>query len=169
MPPQKVKKQSTSSTMGDTPIEHRDQRGHGPKRKAIENAVTADTPSALTLLPTQHPPPPILSPRSSFHIPAGRDHSRPASLATKVAIPRLPRPSATTSPIGSVRTGDKHRVTHACEPCRQRKTKCSGEQPSCKHCDDFKITCTYADGKRDRVKKCGLDSSQKPCALADTH
>ncbi|KAI4177125.1 MAG: hypothetical protein LQ343_000607 [Gyalolechia ehrenbergii] len=48
---------------------------------------------------------------------------------------------------------NKHRVSHACEPCRQRKTKCSGERPVCKHCEDFKITCIYADGKRDRTKR----------------
>ena len=45
-------------------------------------------------------------------------------------------------------------MTHACEPCRHRKTKCSGERPTCRHCQDFKIACYYADGKRDRVKKC---------------
>ena len=170
IPPQIVKKQSASSTMGDAQNEHRDPRGHGAKRKATENAVAAGTPSALALLPTQHPPPPILSPRSSFQIAAGRDHSKPASLASKVAIPRLPRLSGTTSPIGSIKTGDKHRVTHACEPCRHRKTKCSGERPSCKHCDDFKIACTYADGKRDRVKKYGLNStSRRQPSRTDSH
>jgi len=49
--------------------------------------------------------------------------------------------------------GDKHRVSHACEPCRHRKTKCSGERPVCKHCEDFRINCVYTDGKRDRTKK----------------
>ena len=48
---------------------------------------------------------------------------------------------------------DKNRVAHACEPCRQRKTKCSGERPACQHCEDFKLHCVYADGKRDRTIK----------------
>lgn len=26
-------------------------------------------------------------------------------------------------------------------------------RPVCKHCQDFKLTCVYADGKRDRFKK----------------
>lgn len=71
----------------------------------------------------------------------------------KVAIPRLRRNSEDQSfSKGSV-SADKNRVSHACEPCRQRKTKCSGERPICQHCEDFKLPCVYADGKRDRTKK----------------
>lgn len=70
----------------------------------------------------------------------------------KVAIPRLKR-SIDAQDEGSTRSGGRHRVNHACEPCRHRKTKCSGERPICRHCQDFKIVCFYADGKRDRVKK----------------
>lgn len=69
----------------------------------------------------------------------------------KIAIPRLKK-SADAVP-SSARSSGRHRVNHACEPCRQRKTKCSGERPICKHCQDFKISCFYADGKRDRAKK----------------
>lgn len=67
----------------------------------------------------------------------------------KIAIPRLPREIDNAS-ANSI---EKSRVSHACEPCRQRKTKCSGERPVCKHCEDFQINCVYADGKRDRTKK----------------
>ncbi|RPB09768.1 hypothetical protein P167DRAFT_538282 [Morchella conica CCBAS932] len=74
---------------------------------------------------------------------------------SKVPIPRL-RPSATRDDGSGGSTGasggDRHRVPHACEPCRQRKTKCSGERPICKHCQDFKLGCYYADGKRDKAK-----------------
>ena len=72
--------------------------------------------------------------------------------APKVAIPRLKKDDE-GSPSDLSKAGGRHRVTHACEPCRSRKTKCSGERPICKHCQDFKIACYYADGKRDRVKK----------------
>ena len=71
--------------------------------------------------------------------------------AAKIAIPRLKNTAETTSNSG--RSTGRHRVNHACEPCRQRKTKCSGERPVCIHCQDFKIACFYADGKRDRAKK----------------
>ena len=71
--------------------------------------------------------------------------------AAKIAIPRLKKTAETASK--SPRSSGRHRVNHACEPCRQRKTKCSGERPVCTHCQDFKIACFYADGKRDRAKK----------------
>lgn len=71
--------------------------------------------------------------------------------AAKIAIPRLKKTTDAVS--NSARSSRRHRVNHACEPCRQRKTKCSGERPTCTHCQDFKITCFYADGKRDRAKK----------------
>lgn len=77
--------------------------------------------------------------------------SEPSSKAAKVAIPRLKR--SLEGVDGNTKSGGRHRVTHACEPCRNRKTKCSGERPACRHCQDFKIQCYYADGKRDRVKK----------------
>lgn len=80
------------------------------------------------------------------------DGLTPLAAAPKVAIPRLKRESDVT-PGGSSKSGGRHRINHACEPCRQRKTKCSGERPVCKHCQDFRISCYYADGKRDRVKK----------------
>ena len=128
------------------------------KRRALD-ASPSRPPHALK--PTQHPPPPSRSPRLTFQAfqkPALPQQPRPGTheeqrQGSKVAIPRLRRDSDGTSVAGSSTLGDKHRVSHACEPCRHRKTKCSGERPTCKHCEDFKITCVYADGKRDRVKK----------------
>jgi Fungal Zn(2)-Cys(6) binuclear cluster domain len=72
--------------------------------------------------------------------------------APKVAIPRLLNKGDSAAAAGS-KAGGRHRVMHACEPCRLRKTKCSGEKPACRHCQDFKVSCVYADGKRDRAKK----------------
>ena len=72
---------------------------------------------------------------------------------SKVAIPRLRRNSEDQSLSKGSAVADKNRVSHACEPCRQRKTKCSGDRPLCQHCQDFKLPCVYADGKRDRTKK----------------
>ena len=73
--------------------------------------------------------------------------------AGKIAIPRLRRESDNVSTAPVIYSVDKHRVSHACEPCRHRKTKCSGERPQCKHCQDFRIPCVYADGKRMKIKK----------------
>jgi Fungal Zn(2)-Cys(6) binuclear cluster domain len=122
---------------------------------AVRNAPialsTTETPDATAQ--TSRTP---LSPRHGqvFRVPEPprSGPSESSRKAAKVAIPRLKK---SLDPIGetSTRSGGRHRVTHACEPCRHRKTKCSGERPVCKHCQDFKIACYYADGKRDRVKK----------------
>lgn len=51
-------------------------------------------------------------------------------LPLKVPIPRLRRSSVAPVEEGNSGSGgvnnDKHRVSHACEPCRQRKTKVCG-------------------------------------------
>ena len=83
----------------------------------------------------------------------------------KVAIPRLNRNRGDQSPSLGPVAADKNRVSHACEPCRRRKTKCSGERPRCQHCGDFRLPCTYADGKRDRTKKLVL--IERISSLAD--
>jgi len=35
------------------------------------------------------------------------------------------------------------RTKHACEPCRERKTKCDGERPTCRRCLSRGSTCLY--------------------------
>ena len=88
-------------------------------------------------------------------LPPLRPHSRTTlqQRTEKIAIPRLHREPDGASTAGSSGPGDKHRVTHACESCRHRKTKCSGDQPLCKHCADFNLPCVYEDGKRDKTRK----------------
>lgn len=49
------------------------------------------------------------------------------------------------------------RVRQACESCRQRKIKCHGEQPTCRHCQEFGVKCNYESGKREgkqQYRKC---------------
>lgn len=127
------------------------------KRKEL-TATPIDAP-ARSGPPLQRPPPLIQSPDDSSLPPFLSQHGSPHH-AGKMAIPRLKRncdgPS-TTGPTNS--SENKHRVSHACEPCRQRKTKCSGERPICKHCEDFAINCLYEDGKRDRTKKYATPAS----------
>ena len=41
----------------------------------------------------------------------------------KVPIPRLKQSSKSGEESAGLSAGDKQRVSHACEPCRQRKTK----------------------------------------------
>lgn len=65
----------------------------------------------------------------------------------KLAIPRLK-----TDPLLSRGTGNR-RVTRACQLCREKKIKCSGDQPSCTYCQSLEITCHYTGGKREQTKK----------------
>ncbi|EIT79924.1 fungal specific transcription factor [Aspergillus oryzae 100-8] len=69
----------------------------------------------------------------------------------KMAIPRLAEgaESAFTSP------GRFHRrhVSRACESCRQRKTKCTGDKSGCRNCKEAGIICCYTDGKREKSKR----------------
>ncbi len=125
-----------------------------PPVRSIETTPQASSlqPAPSTLHPSRSPATALApvfrlpdSPRSAGG--AAGSHK-----AAKVAIPKLKRAFDASAEDASS-SGGRHRVTHACEPCRHRKTKCSGERPVCRHCQDFKIACFYADGKRDRVKK----------------
>jgi hypothetical protein len=61
----------------------------------------------------------------------------------KVAIPRQ---RSTAVP----RWGG--RVPRACETCRARKTKCSGDTPVCRQCKELRATCRYPMSWRERTK-----------------
>ncbi|KAL4970342.1 Zn(II)2Cys6 transcription factor domain-containing protein [Aspergillus stella-maris] len=54
---------------------------------------------------------------------------------------------STTRPKRVTRT----HATNACTKCRERKTKCSAEQP-CKNCTTNDYECRYTMGKRERAK-----------------
>lgn len=48
----------------------------------------------------------------------------------------------------------RQRISRACEPCRKRKSKCDGEQPSCLMCQSAERKCVYANS----TKRRGLQS-----------
>lgn len=123
------------------------QRDDKPERPSLSKSSDRATQASRRSLPSMYSPDDsIPSTPSSLQA--------PQSQGAKVAIPRLRRHTDDPlAPPSSNSSENKHRVSHACEPCRQRKTKCSGERPVCKHCEDFRITCIYADSKRDRTKR----------------
>ncbi|KAJ5901681.1 hypothetical protein N7495_002209 [Penicillium taxi] len=83
----------------------------------------------------------------------------------KMAIPRLAEgaESVFTSP------GRFHRrhVRRACESCRQRKTKCTGDKSGCRNCREVGIICCYTDGKREKSKRQLASLSAKVQAYED--
>lgn len=120
-----------------------------PSKGATQTSNVPTKPSESARRSSSHlsQPPPL----PAFRLPKS-PIERPPAKAPKVAIPRLLN-KGDSAAGGGTKSGGRHRVMHACEPCRSRKTKCSGEKPACKHCQDFKVNCVYADGKRDRAKK----------------
>lgn len=48
---------------------------------------------------------------------------------------------------------ERARTSHACEPCRERKTKCDGERPSCRRCLHTGTICHYGYGKGWKKRK----------------
>lgn len=70
----------------------------------------------------------------------------------KMAIPRLPE--GTEASLSSLGRFHRRHVRRACESCRQRKTKCTGDKSGCRNCREAGIICCYTDGKREKSKRC---------------
>ncbi|OJJ45707.1 hypothetical protein ASPZODRAFT_512952 [Penicilliopsis zonata CBS 506.65] len=83
----------------------------------------------------------------------------------KMAIPRL----AEGAEAAFSAPGRFHRrhVRRACESCRQRKTKCTGDKSGCRNCREAGIICCYTDGKREKSKRQLASLSAKVQAYED--
>lgn len=71
---------------------------------------------------------------------------------------KFPIPRLTEGTPGAIIAGDPARpqrrhVSRACEFCRQRKTKCSGEPSGCINCQEGGIICCYTDSKKEKSKR----------------
>ncbi|CAG8452564.1 14471_t:CDS:2 [Cetraspora pellucida] len=53
----------------------------------------------------------------------------------------------------------RKRLTQACDACRKKKVKCSGEKPSCNNCTRLNVPCTYLPSTRKRGPRVGLVES----------
>ncbi|CAG8454430.1 1994_t:CDS:2 [Dentiscutata erythropus] len=53
----------------------------------------------------------------------------------------------------------RKRLTQACDACRKKKVKCSGEKPSCNNCSRLNVPCTYLPSTRKRGPRVGLVES----------
>lgn len=78
----------------------------------------------------------------------------------KVAIPR--QPPQNHAPRYN------RRVPRACESCRQRKTKCSGDTPVCRQCRELRVNCNYPVGWREKMKKWAKSNQSAILVLAKT-
>jgi hypothetical protein len=82
--------------------------------------------------------------RASKSTPLLENKEGVATANAKVAIPRQP-------PGNTPRFN--RRVPRACESCRTRKTKCSGDTPVCRQCRELRAVCQYPVGWREKMKK----------------
>lgn len=99
-------------------------------------------PPERETIPTNSEPPSIASSQTTR---TANDYTRSqAALHAKVAIPRQ---------RSGVAPRFNRRVPRACESCRQRKTKCSGDTPVCRQCRELRVTCQYPAGWKERTKK----------------
>jgi hypothetical protein len=62
---------------------------------------------------------------------------------------KLPIPRSTTFEISTKRG----RVSQACDYCRQQKTKCSGNRPTCQQCEASALQCLYSCRKREKIEQ----------------
>ncbi|KAE8348841.1 fungal-specific transcription factor domain-containing protein [Aspergillus coremiiformis] len=123
----------------DTQIE-RDAQGQETHSHPFDWPITSASFPPMSFNPYAIPP---YTDRPRF---PDQQLSRPSSSRErpKVAIPRTTHVTDHSQ---------RRRSTRACEPCRQRKVKCDGNQGACRPCVEHNITCSYLDGKRVRDQK----------------
>ncbi|CAI6339597.1 unnamed protein product [Periconia digitata] len=81
-------------------------------------------------------------------------------IAAKVAIPRNPKADP-PQPVPK-----KARTQRACENCRKRKVRCTGES-HCRNCLDQGLSCSYSLGRRDRLNEATEQNSRLIGLLRD--
>lgn len=100
---------------------------------------------------------------SASHVPSppSTPSQQPSSMegsfgTSKVAIPKLKRHDSNRRP--SIERSSHPRISKACDSCRIRKIRCSGERPRCRNCLDQPSPCTYPLARQDRLKKSVLQT-----------
>ena len=63
------------------------------------------------------------------------------------------------NPVTETQATKRKRLTQACDACRKKKVKCSGNKPSCNNCTRLGVTCTYLPSTRKRGPRVGLVES----------
>ncbi|KAL1845826.1 hypothetical protein Plec18170_009532 [Paecilomyces lecythidis] len=81
---------------------------------------------------------------------------RASSISERADLPspKTPQSNMNVDEVSSQsKPAGRRRVARACEPCREQKVKCGGQQPACERCQGYGVACYYSDGKRERVAK----------------
>lgn len=101
---------------------------------------------------------------------------KPVNTATGLSPPSTASPAGgvikssslpiSRSNVSAWEKPERARTSHACEPCRERKTKCDGERPSCRRCLHTGTSCHYGYGKGWRKRKTAEDLTATSRRLA---
>ncbi|KAL4906115.1 hypothetical protein BDW74DRAFT_151301 [Aspergillus multicolor] len=108
-----------------------------------EHLLQPQSNSHPNIVPISNPP--SLS-GSSLQIPRGPPRSAVTTGKKHMSKVAIPRQRSGTAPRYS------RRVPLACETCRMRKTKCSGDTPICRQCLELRVECRYPVSWRERTK-----------------
>ncbi|KAL6171730.1 hypothetical protein ACJQWK_02736 [Exserohilum turcicum] len=125
-------------------------------------------------------PPPLLSPGRPYPLPPNPHRGLtllcawPHSLrmahplpAPKVAIPRIGPFAPPQDRSSSTGKPKPPRTDRACDSCRKRKIRCSGEQPHCQSCLNQLHPCVYPQARKDRLKDATAQNTQLLALLRD--
>ncbi|KIY70882.1 hypothetical protein CYLTODRAFT_487766 [Cylindrobasidium torrendii FP15055 ss-10] len=147
------------------------QSWHPPYGNAFEDTASASSLGAVRRRDAFSPNADLYgtnarepSPYGDSTYPSSGSFSEHRTLPSPPSATERQRPRTAGSldtPAGMLfRTPDhpRLRTAQACEKCRVRKAKCSGEHPSCKRCTTRGLVCEYA--KEGRVR--GPNKSKKP-------
>ena len=135
-----------SNTLSTIPHKGKPNQAYLPKTPGSVSAGFPLTNSVSSFdMPSQGP--------WSSIIASHGEHREPPRSETSLPIPRISWNKGRSSAADSSGITRSPRVNQACEPCRQRKSKCDGQRPMCSHCHTLNIECFYQNGKKDKGKK----------------
>ncbi|OAP58916.1 hypothetical protein AYL99_06213 [Fonsecaea erecta] len=90
----------------------------------------------------------------------------PPSIASPAGVTKSTSLPISRSSNSAWEKPERARTSHACEPCRERKTKCDGSRPACRRCLHTGTTCYYGYGKGWRKRKTAEDLTATSRRLA---
>lgn len=90
-----------------------------------------------------------------------------ADRADKIAIPRLEGRREKRQEKPRPLKPRKSRIQRACNNCRRRKVRCTGEPLRCRNCAEQGTTCVYSMARRDRFKEATQKNVELVALLRD--
>lgn len=62
----------------------------------------------------------------------------------------------------------RRRSQRACRGCRQRKMRCTGDQPSCERCQHLRLECSYPRLRQSAAAEAAFQNLQAPDSVSDS-